>query len=209
MQSDILIREAKRVLYTIIKRSLDIALSLLLLCLFSPLFLIITILIRADSSGPAIFRQVRCGKNGKPFIICKFRTMFIKTPQNVPKQKFLLPYRYITPFGKFLRQTSLDELPQLLNVLKGDMSFVGPRPVIPSEKDLIRLRHQWKADTVRPGITGLAQIRGRDLLNTWDKAQYDAQYALRCSFGLDVYILFSTIKYVIKREDIREGRIDL
>ncbi len=195
-------------MYAVIKRGLDIVLSLVLLCLLFPLFLVIVILIHADSSGPAIFRQVRCGKNGKPFIICKFRTMLLKAPKNVATKNFAKPYRYITPFGKFLRQTSLDELPQLFNVLKGDMSFVGPRPVIPAEKHLLALRHQWKADTVRPGITGLAQIRGRDTLDALGKAQYDAQYARQYSFWLDTYILLSTIKYVLKREDIREGSAD-
>ena len=192
-------------MYTVIKRSLDIALSLLLLCLFSPLFLIITIIIHADSSGPAIFRQVRCGKNGKPFIICKFRTMRIKTPQNVPKQNFLLPYRYITPFGKFLRQTSLDELPQLFNVLKGDMSFVGPRPVVLSERDLLGLRHRNGASRVRPGITGLAQVNGRDTVTVREKAKLDSQYAKTYSLKGDFTILVKTAMQVIHSEGIVEG----
>ncbi len=196
-------------MYAVIKRGLDILLSFLLLFVLGPLFLIIIIVIHADSSGPAIFRQVRCGKSGKPFVIYKFRTMFLKAPKNIATRNFKMPHRYITPFGKFLRQTSLDELPQLFNVLKGDMSFVGPRPVIPAEKNLLALRRQWRADTVRPGITGLAQIRGRDALDAPDKAHYDAEYARHYSFLLDVYILFSTVKYVLKREDIHEGSADL
>ena len=135
--------------------------------------------------------------------------MILKAPKNVATKNFEMSHRYITSFGKFLRQTSLDELPQLFNVLKGDMSFVGPRPVIPAEKALLTLRHQWKADTVRPGITGLAQIRGRDTLDVLSKARYDAEYACHYSFWLDVYILFSTVKCVIRREGIHEGSADL
>ena len=196
-------------MYMFIKRGLDVCLSLILLVLLSPAFVIIAVVIRYDSCGKALFRQVRSGKNGKPFVIFKFRTMFIKSPQNVATVRLPTPHRYITPVGRFLRQTSLDELPQLFNVLKGDMSFVGPRPVILSEKSLLALRHRWGADKVRPGITGLAQIRGRDTLPPATKARYDAEYARNCSFWLDFYIIMSTIKCVLRREGIREGSADL
>ncbi len=196
-------------MYKFIKRGLDICLSLILLLLLLPAFMIIAVVIRCDSHGNALFRQVRCGKNGELFVIFKFRTMFTKTPQNVASVQLPNPHQYITPVGRFLRQTSLDELPQLFNVLKGDMSFVGPRPVIPSEKSLLSLRHRWGADKVRPGITGLAQIRGRDTLPPSTKARYDAEYARNVSFWLDFYIIMSTIKYVLRREDIREGSADL
>ncbi len=196
-------------MYTVLKRFLDIALSLLLLVTLSPLFAVIALVVRLDSEGPAIFRQVRCGQNGCPFVIYKFRTMMTAAPANVATAQLQHPQRYITPVGRFLRQTSLDELPQLWNVLKGDMSFVGPRPVIPAETYLVRLRHRLGADTVRPGITGLAQIRGRDDLSPRIKAHYDAEYALNYTFLLDSYIFFSTLRYVLRREGIHEGSADL
>lgn len=196
-------------MYTRFKRLLDIALSLFWLVALSPLFVLVALIIRIDSDGPAIFRQIRCGRNGRLFVIYKFRTMMTAAPANIATAQLEHPQRYITPVGRFLRQTSLDELPQLWNVLKGDMSFVGPRPVIPSEAYLLRLRHRFGADTVRPGITGLAQIRGRDTLSPWIKAQYDTEYAFNCSFLLDCYILFSTLRCVLRREGIHEGSADL
>lgn len=196
-------------MYTGLKRLLDIALSLLLLVLLSPLFAIIALIVRMDSDGPTIFRQLRSGQGGRLFVIYKFRTMMTAAPANIATAQLQHPQRYITPVGRFLRQTSLDELPQLWNVLKGDMSFVGPRPVIPAESYLLRLRRRFGADTVRPGITGLAQIRGRDHLPPRIKAQYDAEYALNYTFLLDCYIFFSTLRYVLRREGIREGSADL
>lgn len=196
-------------MYTVFKRLLDVVLSLLLLLLLSPVFVIVAVIIHVDSDGPVIFKQLRSGQHGRPFIIYKFRTMLTETPANVATAQLGQSHRYITPVGRFLRQTSLDELPQLLNVLKGDMSFVGPRPVIPAERYLLRLRHLRKADTVRPGITGLAQIRGRDELPPRIKAGYDAEYAANVSFLLDAYIFFSTLRYVIRREGIHEGSADL
>ncbi len=196
-------------MYTGLKRLLDIALSLLLLVTLSPIFAIVALIIHIDSDGPVIFRQVRCGRGGHPFVIYKFRTMMTAAPANTATAQLQHPQRYITPVGRFLRQTSLDELPQLWNVLKGDMSFVGPRPVIPAETYLVRLRHHLRADTVRPGITGLAQIRGRDDLPPRTKAQYDAEYANNCTFLLDSYIFFSTLRYVLRREGIHEGSADL
>lgn len=196
-------------MYVGIKRALDIVLSLILLVLLSPVFAIVALVIVNDSNGAVIFKQVRSGKSGRLFVIYKFRTMFTAAPSNLATAQLDFPQRYITPVGRFLRQTSLDELPQLFNVLKGDMSFVGPRPVIPAEDYLLRLRHRFGADGVRPGITGLAQIRGRDELPPHIKARYDAEYAANCSFLLDVYIFFSTLRYVLRREGIREGSADL
>lgn len=196
-------------MYTGLKRLLDIVLSLFLLVLLSPLFAIVALIVRMDSDGPAIFRQLRSGQGGRLFVIYKFRTMMTAAPANIATAQLQHPQRYITPVGRFLRQTSLDELPQLWNVLKGDMSFVGPRPVIPSEIYLLRLRRRLGADTVRPGITGLAQIRGRDNLPPRTKAQYDSEYALNYTFLLDCYIFFSTLRYVLRREGIHEGSADL
>ena len=195
-------------MYAIIKRCFDIILSLLLLILLSPLLMVIILTIRLTSSGPAVFSQIRSGKNEKRFVIYKFRTMSMRAPDNVSTENLTSSHRYITPVGKFLRQSSLDELPQLFNVLKGDMSFVGPRPVIPSEKILLALRRRNGASRVRPGITGLAQIRGRDTLDVIAKSRYDALYAHRCCFCLDIYILLHTVKCVLRREGIREGHAE-
>ncbi len=202
-------REANAIFYTIVKRGLDIVLSLMFSILFLPIFGIIALVIRADSNGPVIFRQQRIGRFGKPFTIYKFRTMFTATPADLPTAAVPHPQQYITAVGRYLRQTSLDELPQLFNVLRGDMSFVGPRPVIPNETQLLMLRKRYRADRVRPGITGLAQIRGRDELSARIKARYDAEYAKNCTFLLDCYIFFSTLRYVLRREGIREGSADL
>ena len=196
-------------MYIGFKRVLDVTLSLMLLVILSPVFAIVALVIHLDSDGPIIFRQVRSGRLGHPVVIYKFRTMLTAAPANIATAQLEQPQRYITPVGRFLRQTSLDELPQLFNVLKGDMSFVGPRPVIPSETYLLSLRRRYGAHTVRPGITGLAQIRGRDELPPRLKAQYDAEYAANCTFLLDGYIFFSTLRYVIRREGIREGSADL
>lgn len=201
--------EVNFAVYRLVKRGIDIVFSLLFLLLLSPVFAIIAVIITWDSDGPVIFRQVRVGQHGHLFVIYKFRTMLTAAPPNTATAQLVMPHRYITPVGRFLRQTSLDELPQLFNVLKGDMSFVGPRPVIPEEKLLTRLRRLYGADTVRPGITGLAQIRGRDELPPRIKAQYDAEYATNYSFLMDCYLFFSTLWYVARREGIREGSADL
>lgn len=192
-------------MYTVLKRFLDIALSLLLLVTLSPLFAVIALVVRLDSEGPAIFRQVRCGQNGCPFVIYKFRTMMTAAPANVATAQLQHPQRYITPVGRFLRQTSLDELPQLWNVLKGDMSFVGPRPVVLSERDLLRLRHRNGASRVRPGITGLAQVSGRDTVTVYEKARLDSEYAKTYSLKEDMSILVKTAMQVIHSEGIVEG----
>ena len=192
-------------MYTYVKRIIDVGLSLMLLIVLCPVFFIIALVIHADSNGPVIFRQVRAGRGGRPFVIYKFRTMHKGTPRNVATAHLTASARYITGVGRFLRQTSLDELPQLFNVLKGDMSFVGPRPVIPNERHLLALRRRYGADAVRPGITGLAQIRGRDELAPRLKALYDAEYAANLTFWLDAYIFISTVRCVVLREGVREG----
>lgn len=163
--------------------------------------------ISADSSGKVIFKQKRAGLYGKPFTFYKFRTMLPGAPRDVATADLFQAHRYITPVGRFLRQTSLDELPQLFNVLKGDMSFVGPRPVVLTERHLLELRRRWGADRVRPGITGLAQIRGRDQVPYRRKALYDRYYARHLSPWLDGKILWVTVRYVLKREGIREGAL--
>ena len=187
------------------KRFFDIFASALLLVVLSPLFLVIMLAISADSAGGVIFKQKRAGLYSRPFTLYKFRTMYLSAPRDVATAELMEADRYITPVGRFLRQTSLDELPQLWNVLKGDMSFVGPRLVVLTEQTLLDLRAQWEADRVRPGITGLAQIKGRDELPIYRKALYDRYYARHLSFRLDWRILRYTVRYVLKREGIREG----
>ena len=187
------------------KRFFDIFASALLLVVLSPLFLVIMLAISADSAEGVIFKQKRAGLYSRPFTLYKFRTMYRSAPRDVSTAELMEADRYITPVGRFLRQTSLDELPQLWNVLKGDMSFVGPRPVVLTEQTLLDLRAQWEADRVRPGITGLAQIKGRDELPIYRKALYDRYYARHLSFRLDWRILRYTVRYVLKREGIREG----
>lgn len=187
------------------KRFFDIFASALLLVVLSPLFLVIMLAISADSAGGVIFKQKRAGLYSRPFTLYKFRTMYRSAPRDVATAELMEADRYITPVGRFLRQTSLDELPQLWNVLKGDMSFVGPRPVVLTEQTLLDLRAQWEADRVRPGITVLAQIKGRDELPIYRKALYDRYYARHLSFRLDWRILRYTVRYVLKREGIREG----
>ena len=187
------------------KRFFDIFASALLLVVLSPLFLVIMLAISADSAGGVIFKQKRAGLYSRPVTLYKFRTMYRSAPRDVATAELMEADRYITPVGRFLRQTSLDELPQLWNVLKGDMSFVGPRPVVLTEQTLLDLRAQWEADRVRPGITGLAQIKGRDELPIYRKALYDRYYARHLSFRLDWRILRYTVRYVLKREGIREG----
>lgn len=184
-------------MYSVIKRMLDLCLSVTLLILLAPLFLIVYAAIRRDGDGAVLFRQERVGRYGKPFTIYKFRTMSTEAP-NVPSAQ--AGERYLTATGRILRCTSLDELPQLFNVLKGDMSFVGPRPVIPCEVELLTLRRQYGADRVLPGITGLAQILGRDDVTPARKAEYDGEYARRCSFWLDMRIFLASVSAVLKRD---------
>ena len=195
-------------MYTVLKRILDILISMALLVFLAPLFLLIAMLVNVNTDGTLIFRQQRIGQYGQPFTIYKFRTMHTDAPHDLPSAQLRAAGQFITPIGRFLRQTGLDELPQLFNVLKGDMSFVGPRPVIPSEKRLLALRRRNGADTVRPGITGLAQIRGRDTLTHTVKALYDGEYAAHVSFLLDAYIVIITAGQLLIQSSSRRDRIE-
>lgn len=162
-------------LYSISKRTMDIVSSLVGLILLSPLFLLVAILIKLDSKGPIIFKQIRIGKNSKPFYIYKFRSMKIDAP-NLSTEEFINASDFTTKVGKFIRKTSIDELPQLVNILKGDMSIVGPRPVIEREVRLLEIRKECNVDSILPGITGLAQINGRDNIDDYEKVKYDFEY---------------------------------
>ena len=180
-----------------IKRLLAVVLSACGLLVLSPLLLLLCLAIKLDSPGPVFFKQKRVGIHKSYFNILKFRTMRIDTPHDMPTHLLHDPEQYITRVGRFLRKTSLDELPQLWNILKGDMSFIGPRPVVLTETELLARRRRLGADLVRPGITGLAQVRGRDTVSIQHKARYDAYYARRMSLGLDGRIVLETLRCVV------------
>ena len=192
----------KKSVYTMIKRLIDIIMSSLGIIILSPLFLIIAILIKLESRGPVIFKQVRAGKDSEPFYIYKFRSMKIDAP-NKSTNDFKDADIFITKIGKLIRKTSIDELPQLFNILKGDMSIVGPRPVILKEVRLINLRKEYNVDSILPGITGWAQINGRDNIGDEEKVKSDHEYLVKKSIRLDIYIIFMTVLKVIKRSDIK------
>ena len=189
-------------LYSISKRTMDIVSSLVGLILLSPLFLLVAILIKLDSKGPIIFKQIRIGKNSKPFYIYKFRSMKIDAP-NLSTEEFINASDFTTKVGKFIRKTSIDELPQLVNILKGDMSIVGPRPVIEREVRLLELRKECNVDSILPGITGLAQINGRENIDDYEKVKYDFEYLSKINLVLDIKIIINTVLKVAKSEGIK------
>ncbi len=186
------------------KKFFDILLSLLGLILLSPLFLIISIIVFIDDPGPIIFSQKRVGKNKKLFKLHKFRSMKRKTP-DIPTHLLENPDQYITRVGRFLRKTSLDELPQLWDIFRGKMSIIGPRPALWNQDDLIAERDKYGANGVTPGLTGWAQINGRDELEIPEKAKLDGEYVQKMGFGFDCKCFFGTIKSVLKHDGVVEG----
>lgn len=187
------------------KRLLDIVLSLSGLIILAPVFAVLTLVIKFNSPGPIFFRQKRVGKNKRHFEILKFRTMRIDTPKDTPTHLLKNPEQWITSVGKFLRKTSLDELPQIINILKGDMSVIGPRPALWNQYDLIAERDKYGANDILPGLTGWAQINGRDELPTEVKARLDGQYVERISFSFDVKCFLATVFSVLRAEGVVEG----
>lgn len=188
-----------------IKRYLDILIALCILVLISPMMLAIVFAIKLDSPGPILFKQRRVGIDKRIFDIYKFRTMRLDTPKDVPTHMLKCPEKYITKVGSFLRRTSLDELPQLFNIVKGDMAIVGPRPALWNQYDLIKEREKYGANNVLPGLTGLAQINGRDELEIPEKARLDGEYIKRISFAMDCRCFFRTFIRVVKHEGVVEG----
>ena len=188
------------------KRLLDIAVAISGLIIAALPMALCALAIWIESGGPVIFRQSRVGADRRNFTCYKFRTMSADAPHECATAQLDHPERYITRVGGFLRRTSLDELPQLFNVLRGDMSLIGPRPVIPSEQELVGLRDSLGVYGIRPGMTGLAQIRGRDAVSIHRKAAYDAQYVERMSFGYDFVLLLQTLVNVVLCRNVREGR---
>ncbi len=192
-------------MYLLVKRTADIILSLMALILLSPIFLIIIIAIKIDSKGPVLFKQKRVGIHKKHFNILKFRTMRIDTPKDIPTHLLEKPEQYITRVGRFLRKTSLDELPQIINIFFGNMSIIGPRPALWNQYDLIEERDKYGANDIRPGLTGLAQINGRDELPIDVKAKLDGDYVEKMSFWFDVKMFFTSILIVLKHDGVVEG----
>lgn len=190
--------------YVFLKRFFDVSISYILLLICYIPMIIIALMIKISDGGPVIFKQTRVGKNGRLFVCYKFRTMRCDAPREVPTKDFLNADEYITSLGGFLRRTSLDELPQLFNVLAGEMSLVGPRPLIPSEKDMHVLRKKLGVYSARPGITGLAQVCGRDRLDDFRKAECDSIYVENMSFVCDLNILLTTVTGVIKKDGIND-----
>jgi len=192
-------------MYMKTKRSIDMILSLIGLIMLSPIFIFLLIAIKLDSRGPVLFKQKRVGIHKTDFKILKFRTMKIDTPKDTPTHLLDKPEQYITNMGKFLRRTSLDELPQIWNILVGNMSIIGPRPALWNQYDLIEERDKYGANDVPPGLTGWAQINGRDELSIEVKAKLDGEYVEKISFWTDVKCFFGTIISVAKSDGIIEG----
>lgn len=192
-------------MYLKIKRFIDIILSLAGLIVLSPVFCLLIIAIKLDSKGPVLFKQKRVGIHKKYFNILKFRTMRIDTPKDTPTHLLENPEQYITKMGKFLRKTSLDELPQIWNIFIGEMSIIGPRPALWNQYDLIEERDKYGANDVPPGLTGWAQINGRDELPIEVKSKLDGEYVDNMSFSFDVKCFFKTIISVVKSDGVVEG----
>lgn len=192
-------------MYLILKRVIDIVFSGLAIVVLSPVLLLIAIAIKLDSKGPVLFKQKRVGKNKTHFMIYKFRSMYVDAPSDMPTHLLKDPTAMITKVGAFLRKTSLDELPQLFNILKGEMAIVGPRPALWNQYDLIEERDKYGANDIRPGLTGWAQINGRDELEIDEKSKLDGYYVKHMSFDLDVKCFFGTFLSVAKSEGVVEG----
>ncbi len=191
--------------YQKIKRVIDFILSLTAIIILFPVLLILVIAIKAESRGPIFFKQKRVGIHKSHFMIYKFRTMRIDTPKDVPTHLLKNPDQYITKAGHFLRKTSLDELPQLINIVKGDMAIVGPRPALWNQYDLIAERDKYHANDILPGLTGWAQINGRDELEIPVKAKLDGEYVKKMSFLFDLRCFFGTVFSVLRSDGVVEG----
>ncbi len=188
--------------YLRLKRFLDLLASVIGLIILLPLFLVLALVIKIDSPGPVFFRQLRYKKGREHFQIIKFRTMRKDAPNEMPTRLLEDPERWITRSGRFLRKSSLDELPQIINIIKGDMSFIGPRPVILKEYDLILERDKYGANQVPVGLTGWAQINGRDELNVVEKAKLDGDYVKKIGLLMDFKCLLKTIHVCLKPDQI-------
>lgn len=192
-------------MYIMAKNAIDRILALIGLVVLSPLFLILVAAIKLDSRGPILFSQKRVGIHKSHFNILKFRTMRVDTPKDTPTHLLQNPEQYITKVGRFLRKTSLDELPQIINIIKGDMAIVGPRPALWNQYDLIAERDKYGANDIKPGLTGWAQINGRDELPIEVKAKLDGEYVSKQGFFMDVKCIFGTMVSVLRQDGVVEG----
>lgn len=193
--------------YEQLKRKLDVLCASFGLVLLAPLWIGIMIAIKLESRGPIFFKQKRIGIHKTYFEILKFRTMRIDTPKDVPTHLLENPEQYITKVGQFLRKTSLDELPQIINILKGEMSIIGPRPALWNQDDLIKEREKYGANDVKPGLTGWAQVNGRDELPIWKKAKLDGVYVKHFGLRMDLICFVRTIFAVLKHDGVKEGGV--
>ena len=193
-------------IYLPFKRFFDILLSLLTIIVFSPLYIILAILVKCTSKGPIFFKQERIGKYKKRFKILKFRTMRVDTPKDVPTHLLENPEKYITGIGRFLRKTSLDEIPQVFNIFVGHMSIVGPRPALYNQDDLVSERDKYHANDIIPGLSGWAQCNGRDTNSIERKAELDGEYVKRFNIWLDIRIVFRTFFQALFGKDEVEGK---
>ena len=189
----------------VFKRLFDVVLSFIGICVLLLPIIIIAIAIKCESKGPVFFKQKRVGIHKKNFMILKFRTMRSDTPHDVPTHEMNNPDKWITKVGGFLRKTSLDEIPQIFNIFIGQMSIIGPRPALWNQFDLIEERDKYGANDVRPGLTGWAQVNGRDALEIPDKARYDGEYVEKLTLFFDFKCFFRTIKFVLKKDGVVEG----
>lgn len=192
-------------MYQVVKRLLAILISGLAIIILSPVLLAVAIAIKCDSKGPVLFKQKRVGKDKKHFMIYKFRSMYVDAPADMPTHMLKDPTAMITKVGAFLRKTSLDELPQLFNIFKGEMAIVGPRPALWNQYDLIAERDKYNANSIRPGLTGWAQINGRDELEIDEKSRLDGYYVAHMSFLMDLKCFFGTFISVLKSDGVLEG----
>ena len=195
----------KKPIYSFFKRAFDIFCSFLAIILLALPMLIVAIAIKIDSKGPVFFKQNRVGKKKKLFKILKFRSMYVDTDPNAPTHQLGNATSHITKVGKFIRKTSIDELPQLFNIFVGQMSFVGPRPALWNQDDLVAERDKYHANDIKPGLTGLAQISGRDELEIPVKARFDGEYVQKRGFFYDIGLLFKTFVSVFKHDGVVEG----
>lgn len=199
------IEEKKKTMYIKVKRVIDFILSLIALIVLSPIFLVLALWIKSDSPGPVFFKQKRIGKDRTFFQIYKFRTMRSDTPKDTPTHLLNDPASFITKSGHFLRKTSLDELPQIINILKGEMAIIGPRPALWNQDDLADERDKYGANNVLPGLSGWAQINGRDELAIPIKAKLDGDYVQNISFTFDLKCFLGTIFSVLRSDGVVEG----
>lgn len=194
-------------MYVYMKRVFDFVIALISLVIFSPLFIVIAVMIKLESRGPVFFRQKRVTKNKGYFQILKFRTMYTDAPKDAPTHLLVDPIRFITKTGRILRKTSLDELPQLINIIKGEMSIIGPRPALWNQYDLIEEREKYGANDILPGLSGWAQINGRDELPIDVKARLDGEYVGKMGLVFDIKCVVGTVVQVVKSEGLQEGQV--